>query len=85
MDAASYHGAPVVAIVSVGTEVPGAWERGATVLSAPDPEDEEDEADPARFASLVAGFAVGLAEGRPAHEALQRAASGGGWERAPDA
>ena len=33
---------------------------------------------------LVAGFAIGLEEGRPVGEALERAVSGGGWERAAD-
>ena len=38
----------------------------------------------APFAKLVAGFAIGLEEGRPVGEALERAVSGGGWERAED-
>ena len=84
MDAAAYHGAPVVAIVSAGAGVPDAWDRGATVLSAPDAEDEDGPVDPAPFAKLVAGFAIGLEEGRPVGEALERAVSGGGWERAED-
>lgn len=83
MDAAAYHAAAVVAVVPAGAPVPGAFEEGATVLSAPAP-DEDGDADEGRFAGLVAGFAVGLAEGRPAGDALARAAAGGGWERASE-
>jgi len=85
MDAASYHGAQVIAIVEPGVRVPVAWEHGATVLVAPDPdEDDPDDDDPVPFAAVIAGFAVALAEGVPAREALSRAVSGGGWERAPE-
>lgn len=83
MDAAGYHGAPVVVVVVAGASLPAAWERGATVLVAPDADaDDPDDDDPVPFAGFVAGFAVALADGVPAREALARAASGGGWERA---
>ena len=82
IDAAAYHGAPVVAIVSPGAPVPDAWDRGATVLSAPEEEGDDEPVELAPFARLVAGFALGLAEGRPVSEALSRAVSGAGWERA---
>lgn len=85
MDASAYHGAPVVAIISVGAPVPDAWDRGATVLSAPEEEGDDEPLDLGPFAQLVAGFAAGLAEGRPVSEALSRAVSGGGWERASEA
>jgi sugar/nucleoside kinase (ribokinase family) len=84
MDAAAYHGAPAIVIVAPGAPVPVAWDRGATVLAAPEP-DEDGDLDPAPFASFVAGFAVALSEGMPAADALRRAAAGGGWERATDA
>lgn len=82
MEAAAYHGAPVVAIVSPSAPVPDAWDRGATVLSAPEEEGDDEPVDLAPFARLVAGFAVGLGDGRPVSEALSRAVSGAGWERA---
>lgn len=85
MDAAGYHGAPVVVVVEPGASVASAWERGATVLVAPDAdEDDPDDDDPVPFAAVVAGFAAALAEGVPAREALARAASGGGWEPAAE-
>jgi len=85
MDAAGYHGAPVVVVMDPGASVPAAWERGATVLLAPDPDAHDpDDDDPVPFAGFVAGFAVALADGVPAREALARAATGGGWERAAE-
>jgi hypothetical protein len=85
MEAAAYHGAPVIAIVASRTPVPMAWERGATVLVAPDPDEHDpDDDDPVPFAAVIAAFAVALADGVPAREALSRAVSGGGWERAPE-
>jgi hypothetical protein len=81
-DAAGYHGAAVVAVAEPGAPVPAAWERGATVLAAPAVEgDEGDPDDAARFAAVLAGFAVALERGMPPAEALGRAASGAGWER----
>jgi hypothetical protein len=62
--------------------VPDAWDRGATVLSAPEDEGDDEPVDLAPFGRLVAGFAVGLADGRSVSEALSRAVSGAGWERA---
>ena len=79
------NGAPVIAIVESGTPVPKAWERGATVLVAPDADaDDPDDDDPVPFAAVIGAFAVAISEGVPAREALRRAVSGGGWERAPE-
>lgn len=83
MDAAGYHGAPVIAVVDAGDAVSPALERGAIVLAAPEPDADDDGDGPARFAGFLAGFAMALADGVPAREAMARAASGGGWERAP--
>ncbi len=85
MDAAEFHGAVVVAIASGGAAVPDAWDRGATVLSAPEDEGDDEPPDLAPFARLVAGLVTGLAEGRSMADALARAATGGGWERTGDA
>jgi sugar/nucleoside kinase (ribokinase family) len=83
MDAAAYHGAAVITVVEPGASVPRAWDRGATVLVTPDPDPDDDgDDDLGPFAGFVATFAVALADGVPAREAMSRAAAGGGWERA---
>ncbi|MFN8623068.1 MAG: hypothetical protein U0869_20210 [Chloroflexota bacterium] len=92
MDAAAYHGAQVVVVAAPGAAVPAAWDRGATVLAAPEP-DPDDEPSAGRpgvgavdeaWVGLVSGFAVALESGVAPQEALKRAVAGGGWERAPD-
>lgn len=87
MDAAGYHGADVVAVALPGRPIPAAWDRGATVLAAPDPDEDDGSAGVAvdeAWVGVVAAFAVALASGVPAREALAQAAAGGGWERAAE-
>ena len=72
LDAASYHGAAVVAIVPAGGRASDELAAAATVLEAP--ADEH-----ALFADLVGRYAAGLDEGREPGEAFRMASRSTGW------
>ena len=78
VDAAAYHGAALIALIPSGAAAPAELPDTVTVLELPD----EDEG---AFATLVGGYAVGLANGKSATDAWQAAVGETGWEAAaPD-
>jgi hypothetical protein len=80
VEAAAYHGAPLIALFPAGAAAPGELPETATVLELPD----EDEG---AFARLVGTYAAALASGQAAPDAWQAAVKATGWEpaRQPDA
>jgi sugar/nucleoside kinase (ribokinase family) len=77
VEAAGYHGAPLIAIVEPGASSPPGLPESATVLTRP----AEGEA---AFTGLVARYAAGLANGLVAHDAWSAAVRASGWEPAAE-
>jgi hypothetical protein len=75
-DAATYHGAALIALIDAGA-APGSLPENATVLELPD---EETGA----FAELVGRYAAALASGTDAAVAWKSAVSESGWEQAAE-
>ena len=78
VDAATYHGAALIALVPQGVAAPAELPENVTVLELPD----EDEG---AFARLVGAYAAGLAGGKAAPDAWSAAVRDTGWESAADA
>jgi hypothetical protein len=77
VEAAAYHGAPLIALVPGGAAAPGELPETATVLELPD----EDEG---AFARLVGAYAAALARGEAAPNAWRDAVTQTGWEPAAE-
>ena len=75
-DAATYHGAALVAVTEAGAAAPTLPES-ATVLELPDE-------DGGAFASLVGRYAAALAAGTESVEAWKSAVNESGWEQATE-
>lgn len=75
LEAARYHGAEVVALVTAGSVPDPKLAEAGTVLEAP-PEDLE------AFVQVVAKYAAGMEAGKSAAEAFREATDAIGWERA---
>lgn len=73
LEAAAYHGAPVVAILTAGDSGAPGLPEDATVLTAP-------EDDSPAFHELVARYAVALAARVEPEQAFRDAAAGTRWE-----
>jgi len=77
VDAATYHGAALIALIPAGAAPPAALPESATVLELPEPDD-------GAFADLVGRYAAGLAAGEPAADAWRGAVDQTGWEPAAE-
>jgi ribokinase len=73
VEAAQYHSAALVVVVSEGTDEPVGLPATATVLSAP-------ADDGAAFCALVGCYAAALAAGQAATDAWESALAGAEWE-----
>ena len=77
VDAAAYHGAPLIVLVPQGVTTPADLPENVTVLELPD----EDEG---AFTRLVGAYASGLAGGKTAPDAWRAAVRHTGWESAAE-
>jgi hypothetical protein len=77
VDAATYHGAALIALVPAGAAPPASLPESATVLEMP----AEDEG---AFADLVGRYAARLADGETAADAWRGAVEQTGWEPATE-
>ena len=74
LEAARYHGAELIALVTSGSVPDADLKEASTVLEAP-PEDLE------AFVQVVAKYAAGVESGKSAGEAFREATHAVGWER----
>ena len=80
LEGAAYHGATVLAVVPSADDVSDDL-RGALVLLAPGPEeDEAGDLGPTAFERFVADLAVRIARGTQPDAALAQAVAAGAWE-----
>lgn len=77
MEAAVYHGAPLVCVIAAGAMPPESLPDTATVL-------EEPDEDAGAFAELVGRYAAALATGTDAQAAWKSAVDRIGWESATE-
>jgi hypothetical protein len=75
LDAATYHGAALIALIPTGAAAPAPLPEDATVLELPAQDD-------GAFADLVGRYAARLAAGEPAADAWRGAVEQTGWEPA---
>jgi hypothetical protein len=79
VEGARFAGAHLVVLVPAGRPLPGELPSDATVLAAPDTEDE------GAFAALVGAYAAAIDAGDAPASAFAAATGAAGWETAPPA
>ena len=91
LEAADYHGAAVVMVAPAGSVAAESLSDSVTLLERPEPEDDEDDSNPASsaadgvaFAGFIAEYAVRLDRGETPDKAFAAALGDSAWEPSAD-